>query len=254
MRILYSIALNTFSESIRNKILFTIFGFAAAIIILSISFGEWSVFARVQVMEDFGLATMSIAGLMLAVFIGVGLLGREIESKTAYAILVKPIPRFLFVLGKYFGLCATLLLTFSLMAIVFCATIAGLGGGLSGGVIVAIALIGVEMMIIVAVSILFSVYTTPMLAALFTFGFYCIGHFNDLVDVNAIEKTAPLLALILKGLYMVIPNLEHFNIRAQVVYNTPLTGDYVLSVVLYGILFVMLFLLVASSGFSRKDV
>ncbi len=254
MNTIFIITKNTFSESIRNKILYTIFGFAAAIIILSISFGEWSVFARVQVMEDFGLATMSIAGLMLAVFIGVGLLGREIESKTSYAILVKPLPRYLFVIGKYLGLCATLLLTFFLMALIFCITIVWLGGALTMGIATSILLIGIEMMIIVAVSILFSVYTTTTLAALFTLGFYCIGHYNDLLDVSVFEKSSPILVLLLKIVYIVIPNLEHFNIRAAVIYGSGMSPLYIGSTVAYGLLFVTFFLVLACNGFSRKDI
>ena len=104
------IAANTFKETIRNKVLYNILLVAAVALLLSLSFGDLSIFSRAQVMTDFGLATMSLTGLLLAVFIGVGLLGVEISNKTVYGIISKPVTRAAFISGKFLGLCATLFL------------------------------------------------------------------------------------------------------------------------------------------------
>jgi Cu-processing system permease protein len=254
MRAVALIALNTFKETIRNKVLYNILLFAGVLIVLSISFGEWSVFARVQVMEDFGLATMSISGLLLAVFIGVGMLGKEISSKTVYTMLAKPIARSEVLLGKFCGLLLTLFINFGIMTLFFLLTIRLIGGTVQPALLPAIALTWMEMALIVSVSLLFSAFTTPMLSAMFTLGFYLIGHYNDFVDVAAISAQQPYLAGALKVLYYLLPNLEHFNVRSRVVYGLGVPGEYVGFAILYGMLFIALFLLLASILFSRKDL
>jgi ABC-type transport system involved in multi-copper enzyme maturation permease subunit len=248
------IALNTFKETIRNKVLYNILLFAAVLIVLSISFGEWSVFARVQVMEDFGLATMSVSGLLLAVFIGVGMLGAEIGSKTIYTLMAKPIGRVSVLLGKFFGLLLTLFVNFGLMTVFFLLTLKLIGGEVGGGVLLAVVLSWVEMTVIVAVALLFSTFTTPTLAAMFTLGFYLIGHYNDFVDVAAISQQQPLLAGFLKVVYYLLPNLEHFNIRSRVIYDLGVSPEYVGLTLLYGALYAGLFLVISTVIFSRKDV
>jgi Cu-processing system permease protein len=254
MKSIALIALNTFRENIRNKILYTILLFAALLIVLSISFGEWSVFARVQVMEDFGLATMSISGLLLAVFIGVGMLGREITSKTIYTLLSRPIRRYNVLVGKFCGLLLTLFVNFGLMTIFFLLTLKYIGGSLQPELLPAVLLTWVEMALIVAVSLLFSTLTTPTLSALFTLAFYISGHYNDLIDVASIAQQRPLLALFLKALYYILPNLEHFNIRSRVIYGLGLPDGYVILTIVYGCLYIALFLLISAVIFSRKDV
>jgi ABC-type transport system involved in multi-copper enzyme maturation permease subunit len=254
MNTILLIAGNTFKETIRSKVLYNILLFAIGVIFLSISFGEWSVFARVQVMEDFGLATMSIAGLLLAVFIGVGMLGREIANKTCYNVLSKPVRRYQFVAGKFLGLTTTLLLNFAIMAAVFWGTIAYMGGQVKVSLLAAVILLLVELAVVVSVSILFSVVTTPTLAAVFTLGFYIIGHYNDMLEVSLMKQQNPMWEGVLKTIYFLLPNLEHFNVRARVVYGLGVGWDYVGLSVLYGALYTGLFLLVASVMLDRKDL
>lgn len=248
------IAQNTFRETIRNKVLYNVLLFAIGIIFLSISFGEWSVFARVQVMEDFGLATMSIAGLLLAVFIGVGMLGREISKKTLYNIMVKPVSRYQFLAGKYAGLLGTLALNFALLGLVFGVTISFMGGEIGSGLVAAILLLLVELSVIISASILFSTLTTPTLAAIFTLGFYLIGHYNDLLELEFMKEQNPLWGFVLKGIYFLLPNLGHFNVRARVVYGMGVEWEYVGMAAVYGFLYSMLFLVLATLSLNRKDL
>ncbi len=254
MRSVSIIAYNTFRETIRNKVLYNILLFAGIIIILSISFGEWSVFARVQVMADFGLATMSLSGLLLAVFIGVAMLGKEVTSKTVYMMASKPISRSSIIIGKYIGLCCTLLINFMLMTLFFFAAFLLIDGNIHFGLIFAVLCTMCEMAVIVAVALLFSTVTTPTLSAIFTIAFYIAGHFNDLVDVDKMEQSYGLLKLFLNALYYIMPNLEHFNIRTAVIYNLPLSGEYIIYTLLYGFLYIVLLLLLSCAIFSRKDL
>jgi ABC-type transport system involved in multi-copper enzyme maturation permease subunit len=254
MRSIVLIAYNTFKETVRNKVLYTILFFAGIIIVLSISFGEWSVFARVQVMKDFGLATMSLSGLLLAVFIGVAMLGKEITTKTVYMMASKPISRWSIVIGKYTGLCLTLLINLLLMSLFFFGTIYFIGGAIDLRLSYALLLTMVEMAVIVAVALFFSTVSSPTLSALFTLGFYISGHFNDLVGIDKLNNSHALLKYLLKILYYVIPNLEHFNIRTPIVYDLPLSGGYIIDAVIYGTLYVALLLLLSCLSFSQKDL
>ncbi|MFP4417910.1 MAG: ABC transporter permease [Chitinivibrionales bacterium] len=254
MKTLFLIAVNTFRETIRNQVLYNILLFAIVIIVLSVSFGDWSVFARVQVMQDFGLATMSVSGLLLAVFIGVGLLGREVASKTVYGLATKPVRRWNILLGKFSGLMGTLMLNFFIMTLCFIGAIVLIGGETGGQILLAVLLIWIEMALIVAVSLFFSTFTSPSLAAILTFGFYIAGHFNNLTDTQFVHSEMSLYWIVLNVIYFLMPNLEHLNIRADVIYGNGVTPGFVLYAGVYGILYTILFLFLSSVTFSRKDL
>ena len=254
MKTVITVALNTFRETIRNKVLYNILLVAAGALLLSLSFGDLSLFSRAQVMTDFGLATMSLTGLLLAIFIGVGLLGMEITTKTVYGVISKPVTREAFIVGKFFGLCATLLLNFVLIALVFFIAIRFLGVTVKSAVIAAVLLLAVEMALIVAASILFSAFTTPTLAAIFTVGFYIAGHLNDLMNIGMEQQRNPVWRFLLKSLNFILPNLEYFNIRTRVVYDLNVPTPFIVDAAVYGILYTILLLLLAMAVFSRKDV
>jgi len=253
MDIIFTIASNTFRETIRNKVLYNILLFVGIIIVLSVSFGEWSVFARVQVMNDFGLAAMSLSGLLLAIFIGSSLLGKEISGKTIYLTATKPIYRASIIWGKFFGVFLTLFLNFLIMSVVFGISLVASEGEISIMHIKALVLLITELGVILAFSLLFSVLSSPTLAAIFTIGFYIIGHFNDLVGIGDLEEKVWLVPF-LQAFNLLMPNLEFFNIRAAVVLGNPISTQYVLAAIVYGILFIAIALSLASLAFEKKDL
>ncbi len=254
MKTVFYIAQNTFRETIRNKVLYNILLVAGVALMLSISFGDLSVFSRGQVMTDFGLATMSLTGLLLAVFIGVGMLGVEISSKTVYGVITKPVTRDKFILGKFLGLLITLLLNFILIAAVFFIMVRLMGANQNVSILSAILLLVIEMTVIIAAAIFFSSFTTPTLAAIFTLGFYVAGHLNDLAGIAAQQQNDIVWSTILKILYFTMPNLEHFNIRTAVVYDLPIPSGFVTGAVVYGLLYTALLLILSVVSFSRKDL
>ena len=249
-----TIAVNSFRETIRNKILYNILLFAGIIIVLSVSFGQWSVFSRVQVMNDFGLATMSLSGLMLAVFVGSSMLGKEITGHTIYLMATRPIPRGYILWGKFFGVYATLFLNFLIMALFFVVALSLSGGQLGLLHLQALFLIFIELGVILAASLLFSVLSSPSLAAIFTIGFYVIGHFNDMVGVNALGDSQQWLSALLSGINKIIPNLEFLNIRSAVVFQDAVASSYMLFATLYGLLYILIFLFIATLAFEKKDL
>jgi len=253
MSIIFTIAQNTFRETIRNKVLYNILLFVGIIIVLSVSFGEWSVFARVQVMNDFGLATMSLSGLLLAVFIGSSLLGKEIGGKTIFLTATKPIDRGLIIWGKFFGVYLTLFLNMIIISAVFGISLVVSGGEITLMHVKALVLLITELGIILAFSLLFSVLSSPTLAAIFTIGFYIIGHFNDLVGLHEMNDNLWLIP-ILEAFNLIMPNLQYFNIRAAVVQENPVGIVYVAAAIAYGFLYIAIALMLASAAFRKKDL
>jgi ABC-type transport system involved in multi-copper enzyme maturation permease subunit len=254
MRVTFAIALNTFRETIRNSVLYNILLVAVAALALILTFGDLSPFSRAQVLTDFGLASMSITGLLLAVFIGVAMLGGEISSKTVYTVLTKQVSRESFIAGKFLGLLWVLLLNFSLIAILFFVFIKMLGVNPSFSLFTAVVLLAVEMALIISASILFSSFTTPTLAAIFTIGFYIAGHLNNLVGVGAEQQKSALWKTILNILYHTLPDLEHFNVRTRLIYDMPVPDGYIYLTILYGLCYTVLLLFLSMFVFSRKDL
>lgn len=254
MKAFYYIALNTFRETVRNNILYNILLIAGVALVLSMSFGDLSLFSRAQVISDFGLATMTITGLLLAIFIGVGLLGKEISSKSIYMVITKPVSRVSFLLGKFCGLLVILILNLLLVAGVFFLSILLMGTTVRPELGWAVLMIIVEMGVMISVSIFFSTFTSSTLAAIFTIGFYITGHLNDLVGISAKQKQGVLWNAALKTIYYIFPNLEHFNIRTQVIYNLSLPEGYIGTAVCYGLLYMTLFVLLSIVVFTGKDL
>jgi ABC-type transport system involved in multi-copper enzyme maturation permease subunit len=254
MNAVITIAINTFIETIRNKVLYNILLVAAGALLLTMSYGDLSLFSRAQVLTDFGLATMSITGLLLAIFIGVGLLGAELSTKTVYVVVSRPVSRAGFIAGKFCGLVATLILNFALIALVFFISIRWLGLAVKPVILYAVLLLAVEMALIVAASVFFSTFTSPTLAAIFTVGFYVAGHLNDMMGVGIQLTKSPVWRLLLETLNRVLPNLEYLNIRSRVVYDLPIPDLFVVQAAAYGILYTLLLLLLAMVVFSRKDL
>lgn len=254
MNSVFLIAGNTFRETIRNRALYTILFFAIVLILLSVSFGEWSVFARSQVMLEFGLATMSLCGLMLALFIGVGMVGKEISSKTIYSIITRPVGRTHFLLGKFSGLLGTLAVTYVGLAVVFGVVLMVMGVRVNLLVGAAVLLLFVELAVVVAVALFFSTLTSPILAAMLTLAFYVAGHYNDLLEIGMVERSSALFGALLRGIYYLLPNLEHFNLRSPVIYQMQLDPHYVVAGVGYGVLYTALFLIGAVLVFMARDV
>lgn len=254
LHVIKLMSINTFKETIRNKVLYNILLIVGIIIVLSVSFGEWSVFARVQVMKRFGLATMSLSSVLLAVFIGIGMLGKEESDKTIYMTAVRPISRWPIIIGKFIGLCSTLWINFAITSIFFILSLYWIGGSVDSKLFFAIYLTALEMAVIIAAAVLFSTMTTPALAAIFTIAFYIIGHFNDHLDVQALMEGSQSTKIILTIIYYLLPNLEHFNIRTPVIHNLDVPFVYISYGTLYAALYVTLFLTIASVIFSKKDL
>ncbi|MEM9175098.1 MAG: ABC transporter permease subunit, partial [Myxococcota bacterium] len=173
---IHALASNTFREAIRNKLLYTLLGFSFLMIASGVLLATLSYVEVDEILQDMGMAAIRFFSAGIATFVGIGLIHNEVDRRTIFTILSKPVSRSEFLLGKWAGLTFTVWLQLALMGLAFAIVSALAGAPLHGDHFLAIALIGLELMVLVAIATLFSAFTTPMLAALFTIGLWMIGH------------------------------------------------------------------------------
>jgi ABC-type transport system involved in multi-copper enzyme maturation permease subunit len=259
MRVIGHVAVSVFKESVRDRVLYNLVVFAALLIGTSYLIGQLTAGQDVKIIKDLGLAAIATFGLLIAVFIGIGLVWKEVERRSIYSLLSKPVRRHEFILGKYIGLALTLLVNVGVMTAAFYAVLAYLGtqfpaaAATDPGMLRAIALIVVELLLVTAIALFFSTFSTPFLSAALTFGLWIIGHFNaDLRNFESVvqSRTAGYLA---RGLYYLLPNFAAFDIKTQVVYALPVPASYIVTTTLYGMVYIALLLTAAVAVFARRD-
>jgi len=260
------IAVNVFRESVRDKVLYNLVVFAVLLIGASYLLGQLTAGQDVKIIKDLGLAATSIFGLFIAVFIGIGLVSKEVERRSIYSLLAKPIHRYQLVLGKYAGLTLTLAVNVSIMAVALYAVLLYMAWGagpdaqrgwdapaLDPALVKAIGLILVELMLITAIALFFSTFSTPILSAAFTFGLFIAGHFStDLRNFDQVVNSAAALR-VARALYWILPNLAQFDIKRQVVHGMPVPAGYLFNTAGYALLYIAMLLSVSIYVFSQRD-
>ncbi len=247
------IALNTFRETVREKVLYNLLFFALLMIGSSILLSTLTIGERSKIIMDIGLASINIFGILIAIFVGIGLVSKEIEKKTIYTIISKPIYRYQFLLGKYLGLLITLFVNTSIMVTGFFAVLILMTYNITPDMIKAILLIYVELMVVTAVALMFSTFTTSALSAIFTISIYIIGHLLGDLKVFAAKLGNPVIVFLMDALYYILPNLENFNIKGEVVHNIALDPSFIVMSVLYGLLYITMILFSSVIIFQRRD-
>ena len=252
-RRLLSVAANTFRETVRNKILYVILAFALVVIGLTWFLADLSMGELSRIVADVGLASIHLFGVTIAVFLGITLVSQEMERKTIYLVLSKPVPRWEFVIGKAAGLCSTILLTTSVMAVTLFAVYAAYSGKAEPGILVASAGVYLELVLLVCLATLFSTFTTPTLSAMFTLSLFLIGHLSQsLFDLGGRAKSAG-TQVAASFLFYLLPNLEIFNWKNGVVYGKVRSFAILLPAAGYLACYGAAVLLLACLLFSRKD-
>jgi len=248
-----AIALNTFREAIRHRILYLLLIFAVAMISFAQILSLLTVGSEEKIIKDFGLATIDVFGVLTAVFIGIGLVSREIERRTVYTLLAKPLHRFEFILGKFAGLAITLLVNTAIMTLWFFLVLL-LKGAFDGTLAIAVLLLYFQFLLITAMAVLFSCLSTPILASVLTLALYVIGHLLWSLDLLAARLTAGWGKFLCRALYFVLPNLGTFDIKGEVVHGLLIDGTRILWAAAYLVLYGSAILWTACAVFERKEL
>jgi len=257
-----TVARNTFREHIRDKILYNLILFALVMILSSLALGQLTLGHEQKVIIDLGLASISIFGTLIAVFIGISLVYKELEKRTIYALLSKPVHRHEFILGKYLGLLGTLLVNVVIMTAGLIVTLmyhGGMGFQEYLRLIPGVYLIFLSLALTTALALLFSTFSTPALSALFTIFLWVIGHFNgDLLEFSRMPGSAAAQTMF-RFLYYALPNLSNYtmvggrNVIQSAAYGQAIDPMAVLWVTVYSLLYCFLLLSASIVVFSRRD-
>jgi ABC-type transport system involved in multi-copper enzyme maturation permease subunit len=260
------IAINVFRESVRDKVLYNLVVFAILMIGASYLIGQLTAGQDIKIIKDLGLSAIAVFGLFIAVFIGIQLVSKEVERRSIYSMLSKPIHRHQLVLGKYLGLVLTLAVNLAVMVIAFYVVLAYMqwtappavldaleSPALDPRMLKAVVLIFGQLAIVTAIAVFFSSFSSPILSASFTIGLYVAGHFSaDLRNFDQVidSKVAQAIA---RGFYWLLPNLAPFDVKSQVVHAMPVPAGYIALTLLYGVVYVAVLLTMAVMIFSRRD-
>lgn len=251
-----TIAINTFMETIRDRILYVIVLFAAILCLMAIILGSLSVGNNVKIILDLGLGTINIFGVILAIFIGTSIVFKEIDRKTIYMILSKPIDRWEFILGKFLGLSLTILIVTIIMSTVFIILllIYHIKSQQLYLTFVSLFMILIELFIMTAVCVMFSSFSTPLLSMVFALSIWVIGHFNPTMLMLAQYANNDMVLGLVTFLHYIFPDFSKFNIK-----NNIDNLDYVLNLAqvgyttLYGVLYCAAILSISMFAFSRRE-
>jgi len=250
------VAFNTFREAVRDRVLYNLIAFALLISAAAILVGEISIDVERLIVINLGLTAVSLFGVVIAIFIGIGLVSKEIDKKTLYTVLSRPVRRWEFVVGKFVGLTGTLVVNTFFMAIgVFLALlyVARHLGKADLPVVAALYFIVLEFLVVCALALFFSSFSTPIMSALFTFALFGVGSLSD--DLRGFARVATgLQGVFLTVCAYVVPNFSAFNIINQAAHGDGVPGR----MILYNTLYALLYSAIAISGavliFQRRNL
>ncbi len=247
------IASNTFRENLRDKILYNLLLFAGLLMGASMLLADLTILEHYKIMTDMGLAAINLVGVVIAVFVGIGLVSKEIERRTIYTIVARPISRAQFVVGKYLGLVTTLAVNVLVMLSVFLLTLWGYQAPVHWVLVQAVQLIMVELMLITAIALFFSTFSSATLSAIFTIGLYIIGHLTTDLRGLAQKSHSEAVKAVANGVYYLCPNLDMLNMKGQAAMGIAIPLTYQALATAYGLLYAGMLIVGACLIFQRRD-
>jgi len=242
---------------VRDRVLYNLVFFALLMMAAAIAVGQISVGIEQTVIVSLGLSSISVIGLLISIFIGVALVSKEMDKRTLYALLAKPVRRWEFLLGKFAGLVLTLAVNTAAMALGLLLVMIYVKHSLERSdavVLVAVYFILLKLALIVALALLFSCFTTPLLAILLTVGLYIVGLYVQELRNLPVEVMSPAMSAFTKWLSYLLPNFENFNVMAMAAHGRAVPGALILQNTLYTVVYCTIVLTAAAVVFSRRDL
>ena len=250
------IASNTFREAVRDRVLYNLIAFAVLLSGAAILVGQISIEIEKLVVINLGLTAVSLFGVVIAIFIGIGLVSKEIERRTLYTVLSRPVRRWEFIVGKFFGLAGTLVVNTFFMAIgVFGALlyVAHRFQATDSWVLVALYFIILQFLMICSLALLFSSFSSPLLSAVFAFSLFVIGSFSE--DLRGFAQMATgATRWLVTGVSYLVPNFSALNIIGSVAHGRPVSGQLILYNTAYALLYSAMALSAAILIFQRRNL
>lgn len=251
---LWALATNTFREAVRDRVLYSILFFAVGVLIMSVAVQEITIGDQDKVVRSVAQGAIDWFGALIAIFLGISVVYKEIERKTVYLILSKPISRWTFVLGKYLGLVLTLGVEIAILLLLYVVVMTMQQHFPPLVVFVSMGTLMLELMLLTAWATLFSTFSTPMTAAAFTLAIFVIGHLADDIWLFGNQAQDPSIRQVARVLYWALPNLEVFSLRVEAVHEQDIPWGRVWGAAGYGLAYTSAVLAVAVAVFQRRDL
>ena len=256
MRMVALVARNTFRELVRDRVLYNLIFFALLMIGASLLVGQLAIGDIAKVISDIGLSSMRFFGMLIAIFIGIQLVSKEIDRRTIYSLLSKPLRRSDFILGKFFGLGMTLAVNSAIMAAGIVVAVLWVRWGYAAQVLTVLPasfMIFLELLVITGIALTMSTLSSPAISALVTFLLYVAGNFS--VNLLAMAETTEAVAAkwLLTALYYLLPNLANFNAISTAAHGQLIPGARIASAAAYALVYCGILVTIAVLVFDRKD-
>lgn len=253
---LSAITWNTFREAVRDRVLYNLVLFVLLLVASAPLFSQISIGLEKLMLVNVGLSSISLFGVIIAIFLGIGMVSKEIEKKTLYTILSRPVRRWEFIAGKYLGLLLTLVVNAALMTVGFYAALLIFVHSLGRAdalLLVAVYFIVLQFMMMVALTLLFSTFSSPIFSAIFAFALFVIGTFGeDLKNFAAMSQGAT--KWLATAAAYVLPNFASLNVIAQVAHEQGVSAHLVFFNTVYALLYSVAITAVAVLVFERRNL
>lgn len=265
IRNIYSITTVTLLEMLRKGIFYLLLFFSAGIIIFSYYMNFFSLGSQAPIIKDFSLSSISFFSIILTIVLGVTLIPSEIENKTIYPIITKPVNRYEYILGKYLGIICLIAINLIILTLLLTGILLMKENVLNLGVLKAMILVLAQCMIIGSITVLLSLWVTPpvnfsLMALILIIGNLSNAYLGYLIGMMLTASSGVMMGLvyavtlILQAVKIVLPTFAFFNIKDAIVHSYFVSNFYIFEVVLYSVLYTSFILLVSYIVFEEKDL
>jgi ABC-type transport system involved in multi-copper enzyme maturation permease subunit len=253
-----AIALNTFRETVRDRVLYAFVFFAVFVTLAGILLGSLSISQNVRVLEDIGMFTISTIGGVIAIFVGTNLVYKELDKRTIYLIFTKPIRRWQFIVGKFAGLAVCLLAVTAMMGAFLIAAAALNGERNLLAMVGSLGLLYLELLLVNALATFFSTFATPLMSVIFTLGLWVCGHLSQSLLALGNMSTSPFVKSMFTGIYHVLPDLSkltqiRFEILAASQAAPHFSSEAIMLIAAYVLAYIVVLLSFATAVTERRE-
>jgi ABC-type transport system involved in multi-copper enzyme maturation permease subunit len=244
---------NTFKESLRQKILILLVIFAVLLIIISVFLEPFALGESPKILRDFGMAAATLFAILTTIIIGSALIHKDIEKKTIYTVLSNPVKRYEVILGKFLGLSALVFLLLLAMLLIQQLVILISEGVFDLRLLLSLPFTMIEVMVLLGILLLFSSFSSTTMTSIMGVIFFVVGHAMPDLKLFADQMQVPVLKTIAYGFYYLLPNLENFNLRIDLVYDLPLHWDGIVFSISYGLMYIIFLLYITKIVFEHRE-
>jgi ABC-type transport system involved in multi-copper enzyme maturation permease subunit len=244
---------NTFKESLRQRILLLLIIFALLMIVVSVFLEPFALGEAPKIMRDFGLAAASLFGVLTTIIVGSALIHKDVEKRTLYTVLVKPVRRSEIVIGKFLGMGALVTILVLAMLVIHQIVLFISEGRFDTYLLISFPFTVIEISVILGVLLLFSAFSSTTLTSVMGVIFFVVGH--AMPDLKLFAESTKIVAFkhIAYGFYYLLPNLDNFNFRTDLAYKIPLQTDQILFSICYGVIYTLFLLYLTTIVFERRE-